>query len=331
MAKASSLPDEEQAAPAARTPSRRLAAGWPLARRQAGQPPDRRGLAAKGLPYLLVTPLAVFIIGLALVPAAFTIIESFYRVNPLDPPTRFDGIGNFRRLFANGAVITSIGNTALYVLIGVVLSTVLGIFFAVVLRNPFRGRGLLIAVLILPWALPGVVEGILWTGIFDPNSGLMSGVLSSLHLAGHNTVLLGDNRWLTIFLIELVQVWQITPLSALLVLASMQLMPEELFQAAAIDGCGAWQSFWRITLPLARPGIAVAVVQALIATLNVFDQPYVLNGAATTGSSITEQTYFISFQNLDFGGGYALSLLITVVTLIISLVVVRAVYRRVDY
>src|SRR5258707_711592 len=105
------------------------------------------------------------------------------------------------------------------------------------MRRPFRGRGLLIAVLILPWALPGVVEGILWTGIYDPSSGLLNGVLSSLHLASHGSVLLGDNRWLTIILIELVQVWQITPLSALLVLAAMQLMPQELFQAAAIDGC----------------------------------------------------------------------------------------------
>ncbi len=75
----------------------------------------------------------------------------------------------------------------------------------------------------------------------------------------------------------------------------------------------------------------MAVVQALIVTLNVFDQPYVLNGAATTGSSITEQTYFISFQDLDFGGGYALSLLITLITLVVSLVIVRAVYRRVEY
>lgn len=332
MRKASSAPDETQAAPAAVPPARRTAAGRRLGRpKQAGRPPEGRERAAKGLPYLLVTPLALFIIGLALVPAAFTIIESFYRVNPLDPPVRFDGIGNFRRLLANNVVLTSIGNTAIYVVIGVVLSTVLGIFFAVVLRKPFRGRGLLIAVLILPWALPGVVEGILWTGIFDPNTGLLNGVLSSVHLASHGSVLLGDNRWLTIFLIELVQVWQITPLSALLVLASMQLMPEELFQAAAIDGCGAWKSFWRITLPLARPGVAVAIVQALIATLNVFDQPYVLNGAATTGSSITEQTYFISFQDLDFGGGYALSLLITVATMVVSLIVVRAVYRRVDY
>ncbi len=244
MVKASSPPDETQAAPAAGPPARRLAAGRRLVRRQpGGRPPEGRRYAAKGLPYLLVTPLAVFIIGLALVPAAFTIIASFYRVNPLDPPTRFDGLGNFRRLFANSAVLTSFGNTAVYVLVGVVLSTVLGIFFAVVLRRPFRGRGFVIAVLILPWALPGVVEGILWTGIYDPSTGLLNGVLSSLHLASQGSVLLGDNRWLTIFLIELVQVWQITPLSTLLVLASMQLMPGELFEAAAIDGCGAWKSF----------------------------------------------------------------------------------------
>jgi multiple sugar transport system permease protein len=120
------------------------------------------------------------------------------------------------------------------------------------------------------------------------------------------------------------------PLSALLILAALQLVPDELYEAAQIDGCGGWSAFLRITLPLARPGIAVAMVQGVIMTLNVFDQPYVLNGAATTGASVTEQTYFISFQDLDFGQGYALSLLVTVVTLLISLVVVRAVYRRVE-
>jgi len=282
------------------------------------------------LPYLLVAPVAVFIIGLALIPAAFTLIESFYKVNPLDPPTRFVGLGNFRRLFTNDAIVSSFGNTAFYVVVGVTLSTVLGIIFAMVLRRPFRGRSVLIAVLILPWALPGVVEGILWTGIFDTNNGLINSVLSSLHLMNGNAVLLGQNRLLTITLIELVQVWQITPLSALLILAALQVVPDELYEAAQIDGCSSWAAFWRITLPLIRPGIAIAMVQATIATLNVFDQPYVLNGAAATGASVTEQTYFISFQNLDFGQGYALSLIITVLTLLISVVVVRFVYRKVD-
>jgi multiple sugar transport system permease protein len=282
------------------------------------------------LPYLLVAPVMIFIACLALVPAVFTVVQSFYKVNALDPPTRFDGLGNFLRLAKDHAVVGSIGNTALYVVIGVTLSTLIGIGAAVVLQKPFRGRSLVIAVLILPWAMPGVVEGILWTGIFDPNAGLINSVLSSLHLSDGNAVLLGQNRLLTIALIELVQVWQIAPLSVLLILAVLQLIPAELYEAAQIDGCTAWSAFRRITLPLARPGIAVTMVQAVIATLNVFDQPYVLNGAANTGASVTMQTYFISFQDLDFGEGYALSLLITIVTLLISLVVVRLVYRRVE-
>jgi multiple sugar transport system permease protein len=251
-------------------------------------------------------------------------------VDALDPPTRFDGLGNFVRLTHDKAVTGSIGNTAFYVLVGVALSTVLGIAMAVVLQRPFRGRSLVIAVLILPWALPGVVEGILWTGIFDPNAGLINSLISTLHLGDGTAVLLGQNRLLTITLIELVQVWQITPLSVLLILAVLQVIPGELYEAAEIDGCSPWGAFRRITLPLARPGVAVTMVQAVIATLNVFDQPYVLNGAATTGASVTMQTYFISFQDLDFGKGYALSLLITIVTLVISLVVVRTVYRRVE-
>jgi multiple sugar transport system permease protein len=282
------------------------------------------------LPYLLVAPVMIFIACLALVPAVFTIVQSFYKVDALDPPTRFDGLGNFVRLARDHAVVGSVGNTALYVVIGVTLSTLIGIAAAVVLQRPFRGRSLVIAILILPWAMPGVVEGILWSGIFDPNAGLINSVLSSLHLSDGNAVLLGQNRFLTIALIELVQVWQIAPLSVLLILAALQLIPSELYEAAQIDGCSAWGAFRRITLPLARPGIAVTMVQAVIATLNVFDQPYVLNGAANTGSSVTMQTYFISFQDLDFGKGYALSLLITIVTLLVSLVVVRLVYRRVE-
>jgi multiple sugar transport system permease protein len=200
---------------------------------------------------------------------------------------------------------------------------------AVLLQRPFRGRSFVIAVLILPWALPGVVEGILWSGIFDPNAGLVSSVLRDLGLGGDH-LLLGESRLLTIFLIELVQVWQITPLSVLLVLAALQLIPDELYEAAQIDGCGRWGVLRSITLPLARPGIAVCMVQALVATLNVFDQPYVLNGAASTGATVTMQTYFVSFQNLDFGQGYALSLFITVLTLVGSLLIVKAVYRKVE-
>jgi len=290
-----------------------------------------RGRRFDVLPYALVTPLALFILALALVPAGVTIVQSFFRVDELDPPTRFNGLANFRDLFADGAIRSSLVNTGLYVVIGVLLSTVLGIVMAVTLQRPFRGRSILIAVLILPWALPGVVEGLVWTGIWDANIGLLNSVLTSTHLISHYQVFLGQHRFLTILAIELVQVWQMTPLSTLLILASLQNIPGELYEAAVLDGATPWQALRRITLPLARPGIAIAMVQAVIATLNVFDQPYVLNGSADTGASLTMQTYFISFQNLDFGEGYALSLLITVATLILSLGVVKLVYRQVEF
>lgn len=295
-----------------------------------GRPATRRRRRFDPLPYVLVSPLAIFIVGLALVPAAFTIVESFFRVDSLDPPTRFTGLGNFRRLFGDHMFRVTAENTLVYVVIGVGLSTVLGIAMAITLQHKFRGRAALIAILILPWALPGVVEGIVWTGIWDANTGLLNSVLTSLHMIDHYHVFLGHNRWQTIALIEIVQVWQITPLSALLVLASLQNIPGDLYEAARLDGCSAWGAFRWITLPLARPGIAVAMVQAVIATLNVFDQPYVLNGAAPAGSSVMIQTYSVSFQNLDFGEGYAMSLLVTLVTLIVSFCVVKLVYRAVE-
>lgn len=283
------------------------------------------------LPYALVTPLTLFIVCLALVPAAFTVVQSFFRVQPLDPPDRFAGLANFQALFADDAVRASMGNTALYLIIGVVLSTGLGILMAVTLQKKFFGRSVLIAILILPWALPGVVEGIVWSSIWDSNAGLLNSVLSSVHLIDDYLVFLGQDRFLTILGIELVQVWQITPLSTLLILASLQNIPSELYEAADLDGGSPWVVFRRITLPLARPGITIAMVQAIIATLNVFDQPYVLNGSASTGVSLTMETYFISFQNLDFGEGYALSLLITAATLLASFTVLKLVYRPVEF
>jgi multiple sugar transport system permease protein len=283
------------------------------------------------LPYVLVTPLTIFMVGLAFIPAIYTIVKAFFRVQPLNPPEAFSGLENFRHILADPTIMSSVGNTALYVLLGVSISTVLAIGMAVTLQKKFFGRSVLIAILILPWALAGVVEGIVWGSLWDSNTGLFNSILKSLHLINDYLVFLGQSRFGTVAGIELVQVWQITPLSALLILATLQNIPDELYEAAALDGCTPWQTFRRITLQLARPGITVAMVQAIIATMNVFDQPYILNGSAATGSSLTMQTYFISFQNLDFGEGYALSLLVTVATLVASFVVLKLVYRAVEY
>ena len=283
------------------------------------------------LPYFLISPLIIFIFILALVPAIFTIVSAFYKVQLLNPPTKFFGFNNFRNIWHDSAVMLSLGNTALYIIIGVTISMILGLLMAVALQKPFKGRSMLIAIMILPWALPGVVEGILWSGIWDSNAGVFNSLLKSLHLISQYHVFLGQNRLLTIFAIELVQIWQITPLSTLLILASLQNIPHEIYESSTIEGCGYFKTLRYITIPLARPGIAIACIQAIIATLNVFDQPYVLNGAASTGASLNMEAYFSSFQNLDFGEGYAISLLITIFTLFVSVFVTKLLYRKVEF
>jgi multiple sugar transport system permease protein len=280
------------------------------------------------LPYLLLSPLVVFIGALSFVPTLDTTVEAFFRVMPLDPPTRFIGLGNFRALFDNPVITTSWVNTAVYVVVGVVLSVVLGTVMALALRQRFRFRGIVLALVILPWALPAVVEAVIWNWIYNPTFGVMNSSLHSAHLIGGYHVWLGLDRWLTVVLIEIVQVWQITPLSAVVILAALQSVPPDLYEAARVDGAGPLSQFRRISLPLIRPALAVCTVEALVLSLNIFDQVYVLNGIAPLGSSVMLQTYVQTFENLNFGGGYALSLLITLATALLSVAALALFYRR---
>lgn len=282
------------------------------------------------LPYFLVSPLALFIGALSFYPTIATTVQAFFRVTPLDPPSRFAGLRNFRDLWASATIRASLVNTVVYIAIAVVLSVVLGTVIAVTLAHRFPLRGIILALAILPWALPPVVEAVIWNWMYDPNFGVINSMLHSLHLIGDYQVFLGLDRWLTVFLVELVQVWQITPLSALIVLAALQAIPLDLYEACRVDGANSLQSFRYMTLPLIRPAIAIAAVQSAVFSLNIFDQVYVLNGNATLGTSLMQQTYSVTFQNLNFGEGYALSLLATVGTALLSLAILGLLYRRVE-
>lgn len=283
------------------------------------------------LAYVLLAPLALFIGALTLYPTAVTTVEAFFRENSLDPQHGFVGLKNFHDAFSNPAIRQSFVNTIVYVGFGTIVSVGLGLVFALLLRRKSRWRAVLLAIVILPWALPPVVEALLWARIYDPSFGPLNGALTSLGLISHNQVWLGANRWEALLLIELVQVWQATPLSVLLILAALQLIPQELYEAAAVDGASEWHGFRHITLPLLRPGITVAAVAAITGSLNIFDQPYILTGNATATASVGLQTYQVSFQNLNFGEGYALSLIMTLATAAVSLLVMRLVYRRVEF
>lgn len=291
----------------------------------------RRGPRETTLPYAMVAPLLVFIGVLALYPTVLTIYGAFVHDDALTPPEHFDGLANFQSVFNNPQVRQSFVNTGFYVLFGVVISVALGTFFAVLLQRRFRGRGVLLALMVLPWALPGVVEGVIWSWIYDPTFGVLNSTLKSAGVIHQYQLWVGTHHVRSILFISLVQVWQITPLAAILVLASLQSIPSELYEAASVDGASWIQQLRRITLPLVRPGLAIAAVQGLVMSLNIFDQVYVLNAGASTASSVMSETYSLAFQDLNFGQGYALSLLATVTTIVLSLLIVRVVYRKVEY
>ena len=283
------------------------------------------------LPYILLSPLVVFIGALSFIPTVDTTVEAFFRVMPLDPPARFTGLGNFRALFADPVIITSWVNTAVYVAIGVVASVVLGTAMAVALKQSFRLRGVILALVILPWALPAVVEAVIWSWIYNPTFGVLNSALHSAHAIGGYHVWLGLDRWLTILLIEIVQVWQITPLSALVILAALQSVPQDLYEAARVDGAGPWRTFWKVTFPILRPVFLVLALLSTIWDFGMFTQAYIVTGDLGNRDEYNLGLYEYSqafTQPPHYGLASAAAFVLTIILLIVTVGYVRAAIKQ---
>jgi len=174
-------------------------------------------------------------------------------------------------------------------------------------------------------SLPGVVEGIVWTGIWDSNTGLLNSVLSSLHLISDYHVFLGHNRLLTVFAIEVVQVWQITPLSALLVLAALQNVPGDLHEAAQLDGAGAIRQFFSITLPQLKYTIITSSTLMVVGSLTFFDLIWVLTAGGPSDATrvLAVQMYIKGFQGSEMGPASAIAVILVFVGLGLALLLRR--------
>ena len=207
----------------------------------------------------------------------------------------------------------AIVHTVIYLALAVTLELTLGLAVAVTLHRAFRGRGIVLAILILPWALPSVVSGVLWRRVFDPDSGLLNSVLQQLHIVSHPQVWLASRGWALVF-IALVHVWGVLPLVSLILIAGLQSIPEGVYSASAVDGATPLRQFRHITLPLLRPSIAVALTVGTVWAINIFDEIYVLNGTALNTRSILMEVYNTTFVNADFAHGTALALLLTAIT-----------------
>jgi len=278
------------------------------------------------LALLLVAPILVTMVALVFFPLVQTVWDSLHRINPMQPGSPFIGLANYVNMLSDADLGTAWINTFIYVAIAVAAETVFGVLVAALLNHVVIGRKWLLAAVVLPWALPGVVNAVIWMWIYQPGAGLLNGILTAFGLPFENHVWFND-RTSAIVAVAIVHIWRMMPLTVVIVLAAMQSIPSHLYEAAHIDGATRLQMFFRITLPLIRGAIAVAMTNATVAAFNLFDEAWVLAGASLDTRPMLVQIYLETFQNLHFSYGMALSLVVTVVSLLVSLVYVIRIHH----
>jgi multiple sugar transport system permease protein len=283
---------------------------------------DEAALAA-----VFVVPILVIMGGLVFYPLVVSAVESLYRINPMQPDAPFVGLANYARLMTDSGVQSSWLNTLAYVASAVVLETVGGLGAALLLNRIRYGRQWLLAATVLPWCLPPVVNAIVWMWIFNPSYGLLNKVLLGLGIIAENKVWFNDQAT-ALLLISLVHVWRMMPLTAVILLAALQSIPADLYEAARLDGAGPVKCFRLVTLPLIASGLAIALSQSTVFAFNLFDEAWILGGSSIDTRSVIIQIYLTAFQNMRLSSGMALSILAMIGSLVVSLVYVLRVYRE---
>ncbi|MGE3525167.1 MAG: carbohydrate ABC transporter permease, partial [Gemmatimonadales bacterium] len=274
------------------------------------------------LAWALIWPAFATILLVGLFPLLYTGWESLHlhdlRMPWLGRP--FIGLDNYLELARDPRFWGSLAHTLFFSLTSVALELGLGLVLALAMNRAFRGRGLLRAAILVPWAIPTVVAALLWRFMFDGNTGIVNSLLTRAGLLQAPLVWFIHPlaAWVPVILAD---VWKTTPFVALLLLAGLQTIDPVLYQAARIDGAGPWHRFRYITLPLLRPALLVALIFRTLDAFRVFDLVYVLTGGGpgTSTEPIALYTFNSLLQNLRFGYGSALSVVVFLATFILAM------------
>ncbi|HSN88773.1 MAG TPA: sugar ABC transporter permease [Thermoanaerobaculia bacterium] len=276
--------------------------------------------------WLLVTPALATVAAVAIFPLGWTVWESLHRHDLRMPwlGRPFVGLANYAEILADGRFWRALGHTAFFAAATVTLELVLGLFLALAMNRAFRGRGLVRAAILVPWAIPTVVAALLWRFLFDSQAGIVNAFLTRIGILDEPLVWFvhAGTAWVPVLLAD---VWKTTPFVALLLLAGLQGIDPALYEAAAVDGAGAWRQFRRITLPLLKPALLVALIFRTLDAFRVFDLIYVLTGGGpgTSTEPIALYTFNALFSNLRFGYGAALSVIVFLVTFLLAMLYIR--------
>jgi multiple sugar transport system permease protein len=274
-----------------------------------------RGLSEKGLAFWMVTPSMVLIAIVAAYPIFYAIWLSLHeysvRQAGLSRWAGPFGLHNYSVALQNADFWTAMTTTLIFTVASVTLELLIGLAMAMAMHAAFKGQGLLRTVVLVPWAILTVVTATMWRTIFESPQGFVNQIL------GGDTVWLGSEPQALIVII-IADVWKTAPFMALLILAGLQVIPTDIYEAAKVDGATAWQRFRKITLPLLTPAILVALIFRTLDALRIFDLPYVLTKGAngtTTLSLIAQETFA---TNRIYGLGAAYSILTFITVMIVS-------------
>jgi len=268
----------------------------------------------------LLLPALATVSFVALYPLGKTIYQSFTNQEFLAgiEPTKWVGLQNYRDLWHDQIFRDSVWTTVKFTLITVAFEFVLGLIIALVVNSNFRGRGAMRAVMLVPWAIPTVVAAQMWKWMLDDVFGVVNDAGKRLHLLSHSHAWVAENST-ALGAVCAVDIWKTTPFVALLLLAGLQVIPQDLYEAAAVDGANRLQQFWRITLPLLTPAIMVTLVFRTLDALRVFDIFYVFfgNRAQTQTMAIYDQSTIVGDGFVGYGSAISVAIF-----LIISLFVI---------
>jgi trehalose/maltose transport system permease protein len=258
---------------------------------------------------LLLPSLAVVAL-VALYPLGKTVYQSFTNQEFLAlTPTQWVGLENYRQLIHDAVFRGAVWETIKFTLITVSFEFALGLAIALVVNSSFKGRGVMRAVMLVPWAIPTVVAAQMWKWMLDDTYGTINDLGMRLHLISHPHAWIA-NPGTSLASVCAVDIWKTTPFVALLLLAGLQVIPQDLYEAAEVDGANALQQFWRITFPLLKPAILVALIFRTLDALRVFDVFYVFFGNRPDTQTMAIYAQFTIVGNGHVGYGSAISVAI---------------------
>jgi ABC-type sugar transport system permease subunit len=272
------------------------------------------------LPYFLVLPTLLVIVVIAVYPMLDSIRISLLD-NPVANSPAFVGLRNYGIVLGDADFQAGIRSTLIFSVFSVALETLLGLGIALLINKTFPGRGLVRAAILVPWAFPTIVSAQMWLLMYNDQTGIVTYILQSLHILGAGNSLVNSPGGVIIAAI-VTDVWKTTPFMALLILAGLQVIPGELYEAAGVDGSTRWQQFWSITLPMLKGPLLIALLFRSLDAIRVFDLFYVFGGRAVPSMGTFSNFKMFAGVTSDFAPGVAAAVIVFILGLIISLIFV---------